>query len=148
LPSPCLILSSWRLFSNCDADVISSSDTLSLDKSRCFLNASCLSNLDCLPVFVSLFRTVDFTIFTEWNMQAPAIYLILDDPAADDSLSFTLRHSSPCLSFTILFDRLIGSRVMVEKTENMRKHDRALFHVQLDALFLFVQGPIRACDLV
>jgi hypothetical protein len=40
LPSPCLILSSWRLFSNYDAHVISSSDTLSLDKSRCFLNAS------------------------------------------------------------------------------------------------------------
>ena len=43
---------------------------------------------------------------------------------------------------------IIGSRVMVEKTENMRKHGRVLFHVQLDALFFFVQGPIRACGLV
>jgi hypothetical protein len=52
------------------------------------------------------------------------------------------------IKFEFQFDRIIGSRVMVEKTENMRKHGRVLFHVQLDALFFFVQGPIRACGLV
>ena len=38
------------------------------------------------------------------------------------------------------FDRIIGSRVLVEKTENMRKHGRVFFHVQLDVLFFLYRG--------
>jgi len=75
------------------------------------------------------------------------------------NLCTVVKYQNIQIKFEFQFDRIIGWRVMFEKTENMRKHGRVLFHVQLDALF-FCTGankslrfslfstPCRRCSLV